>query len=780
MLTNERENQATAIQVERDCRGEMKHRLQIPGARALMASLLLAALSARLAAVEDATPWQHEDHGPFFSSSMVWSKPTLNWTDKGISIRLAANHQAAVCFDTELLRVSGAWTGGFIKIPPGRDVATHPDPAGVIEFGCPRLPGWSTNQDFSDPRPDQFGPLPVQRGHYQGLYLHGDEVVLSYSVAGSSILDSFDLETSDDQHTFARTIEVGPSGNPLTVVVCDLPGSTGRLEGDRTRVVLERAAGLAAAAVIGNSPDCKLQFVKDGQVRLLFPPHEHTVRAKVLVWTGGKTALARFVALANASPLPRDLAALTRGGPSRWRPSLLAHGDLSKASGPYVVDTLTAPDDNPWKSYLRFSGFDFFSNGDAAICSVSGDVWIISGCDATLDKLKWRRFATGLFQPLGLKIVDDVVYVLGRDQITRLHDLDGDGEADFYENFNNGGKASARQPHYSTCLETDAEGNFYYAQGANPTSQGGTLLKVSRDGSKIEVVAPGLRSCNGMAISPDGIISVSDNEGGWVPASRLDFVKPGQFLGYTPMAHGPTPNDPGYPIWIPHSIDNSSGGQAWVTSDRWGPLHGALLLTSYGQSSLYLVMPETVSGRLQGATYCFPLKFQSGIMRARFNPKDGQLYVCGLKGWQTTGLRTGAFQRVRFTGKTTYLPREIHNFRNGIRLSFTGPLDPKTATDVESWGISQWNYRWTSAYGSHEWSVMKPDREGHDTVDIKSVHLSEDHKSAFLEIPRIEPVMTMQIQYNVLAEDGTPMQQEVYNTIHELAPPASLPARPEQ
>ena len=62
---------------------------------------------------------------------------------------------------------------------------------------------------------------------------------------------------------------------------------------------------------------------------------------------------------------------------------------------PYVVDTLTAPDDNPWKSFIRFSGVDFFSNGDAALCSISGDVWVVSGIDDTLQNLRWRRYATG-------------------------------------------------------------------------------------------------------------------------------------------------------------------------------------------------------------------------------------------------------------------------------------------------------------------------------------------------------------------------------------------------
>jgi glucose/arabinose dehydrogenase len=87
---------------------------------------------------------------------------------------------------------------------------------------------------------------------------------------------------------------------------------------------------------------------------------------------------------------------------------------------------------------MRLTGVDFFADGKrAAVCTMDGDVWTVSGIDESLATLTWRRFASGLFQSLGLRIVDEKVYVLGRDQITRLHDLDGDGEADFYENFNN-------------------------------------------------------------------------------------------------------------------------------------------------------------------------------------------------------------------------------------------------------------------------------------------------------------------------------------------------------
>jgi len=85
---------------------------------------------------------------------------------------------------------------------------------------------------------------------------------------------------------------------------------------------------------------------------------------------------------------------------------------------------------------MRLTALDFFSDGRCAVCTMNGDVWIVSNIDANLERVTWKRFATGLYEPLGLRIVDDTIYVLGRDQITRLHDLNGDGEADFYEDFN--------------------------------------------------------------------------------------------------------------------------------------------------------------------------------------------------------------------------------------------------------------------------------------------------------------------------------------------------------
>src|SRR2546426_1791909 len=109
-----------------------------------------------------------------------------------------------------------------------------------------------------------------------------------------------------------------------------------------------------------------------------------------------------------------------------------------------------------------------------------------------MEKLAWRRYAAGMFQPLGLKIVDDTVYVLGRDQITRLHDLNKDGEADFYENFNNDAPVGPSYHAFAMELQTDRSGSFYYTrcgQRVDPALPlNGGMVKVSADGSQAELI----------------------------------------------------------------------------------------------------------------------------------------------------------------------------------------------------------------------------------------------------------------------------------------------------
>ena len=419
------------------------------------------------------------------------------------------------------------------------------------------------------------------------------------------------------------------------------------------------------------------------------------------------------------------------------------------------------------------------------------------------------RRPSGWKRPVGLRIVNEKVYVLGRDQITRLHDLNNDGEVDFYENFNNDVTISSHYHEFCLNLDSDPDGNFYFTKGGNlgpwKHAHHGCLLRVSPDGSRLDVVATGLRAPNGMGVGPNGELTTADNEGNWVPSSRVDLVKPGAFLGHIHTARGPRlavqetnvihyvdakevakfhinsdsfktlsktiSVDYDKPIlWLPHTYDqdNSSGGQVWVTSDRWGAFQGDLLHLSYGACALHKVSQQFVDGQVQGAAIKFPLKFESGIMRGRFNARDGQLYLCGLVVWQSKGPKTGAFQRVRYTGQPVRMPDKLTVRPNGLEITFTTALDASMAQDPQSYSIEQWNYRWSSNYGSKDFKPSAPEQMGRDTIDIKSAKLSGDKRTIFLETAPIQPVMQSLIKLNLKTVDGAPLKYEIYHTVNKV------------
>ena len=659
------------------------------------------------------------DYGPVLGYTINCRKFEEHKVDnlvlKGLAIRLATN-DATVCFDTELLRYAAGWAGGFLDIS-----RTHLDSAkgsheafvdGRVQFSSPAQHGWSTNETF--------GNTPLR---WKGYYRHGARIILNYEVAGVEIWELPAYESSNAGWGITRHIRLSGPRPDLHVLIADglhakIPGSTA-------------------------SEVYKITFVP-----------------------GTKLVDVRKSDAGD----PRELC---HGGPGIWREILTTRGRLGTGS-PYAVDTLTIPEQNPWGSWMRIVAFDFFSDGRAAVSTWSGDVWVVSGIDEKLEKVRWQRFASGLFEPLGLRILEDQVYVLCRDQLTRLHDLNADGEADWVESFNRDAPVGPSYHAFAMELQTDRAGNFYYTrcgQRVDPALplQGG-LVKVSRDGKKSELVATGLRAANGLCVGPNDEITVADNQGNWIPASRLNWIEPGGFYGYIPHARRtPVPTEANPPLcWIPVQVDNSSGSQVWATSDTWGPLRGQLLHTSYGRAALFLVLHEEVNGVRQGGVVQFPLKFDSGIMRARFHPKDHQLYVAGLKGWQTAGARDGCLQRVRYTGGVFTMPTSLKTLADGIVLGVDCELDPETANDPENYALERWNYLWSEKYGSPEFKVSEPGKQGRDKMEITSARLSADKKSVTLKIADVRPAHQMRLQFRLRSKDGSAINQELYQTINAL------------
>ena len=137
-----------------------------------------------------------------------------------------------------------------------------------------------------------------------------------------------------------------------------------------------------------------------------------------------------------------------------------------ETGGAFPADEFPLPLDNPWQSWLRPGGFDFTPDGKAAVVAMwNGDIWRVDGVmDPAPATLTWRRIASGLFQPLGVKFRDGELFVLCRDQLARLVDLNGDGETDFIDSFNDDHQVTEHFHEFAMGLQVDSQGNFYYAK----------------------------------------------------------------------------------------------------------------------------------------------------------------------------------------------------------------------------------------------------------------------------------------------------------------------------
>lgn len=491
------------------------------------------------------------------------------------------------------------------------------------------------------------------------------------------------------------------------------------------------------------------------------------------------TNIAFTIDRGGAPAQPEDLTPFTLGGPAQWPEPIASPIVRGNQDGPFQWDSFTMPFANPWKSRMRASGLDFTPDGKAAIvCCWDGDVWRVEGItDANAANASWRRIASGLFQPLGVKLIGDDIFVSCRDQIVRLVDLNGDGETDFYENFNSDHQVTEHFHEFAMGLQADNEGNLYYAKSARHARpplvpHHGTLLKVSADGSTTKILAKGFRAANGVCRNPDGSFFVTDQEGHWNPMNRINHVVPGErfygnMWGYgAPEDSSDSAMEP--PLcWVDKGFDRSPAELLWVDSPSWGSLDGQLLHISYGHGRLEIVPHEKLpDGRHQGGLVRLPIPdLPTGAMRGRFHSGeggDGHLYACGMAAWGTARMQQpGGFYRIRATGKPAHLPIAMHAHTKGMSITFSDPLDPASITDTaKQFQARSWALKRSAAYGSKH-----HDEKLHA---VTAATLSADGTTLELAIDAMAPVWQMAINYTLKGKDGQPVIGEIQNTIHTL------------
>jgi len=728
------------------------------------------------------------DFGPALASQLG--------DDVGACLTVRLDDATSIAYDLQMMESPAAWTG-FLDLEQtqhyqqrgeGRARPKGERFDGLDEYGW----GHEGSLDYDRTQRPERGPLPRKWLDYHGHYLHERSVVLSYAIDGRDVLEQPGVDRSTSLPVLTHRLHVAPGETELVLQLGHAPTDGAELwrqgAGPAGGVLpwsvcafgVPAEAGLADFAGVALLGEGTIEVDAQQRMFLNVPPSREALEYYILRYASpfGDELEGFELVVRNFAEreLPASPTALIAGGPARWPDVLRTSGSLGHEE-PYALDTLDLPAENPWNAWIRTSALDFFDDGRAAVATHGGDVWIVSGIDAELEHLSWRRFAAGMFEPMGVRIVDGEVYVTCRDRITRLHDTNADGEADFYESFFADPDVSPNFHAFNFDLQTDAEGSFFYAKSGQYTDFAlpGAILKVAADGQSYSVYCTGLRTPNGMGMSPNGRPLVSDNQGNWVPASKVSLTSAGGFYGVFKAinTNGPgkqTRDDFDPPaVWMPQGLDSSSGGQLWIDDERFGPLAGRYLHTSFGKGWMYPLVIDEVAGHPQGAVWRMPFQFAAGIQRLRVNPSDGQVYAVGLSGWQgPPGGADGALQRVRYTGGDKPLLISAHARSSGVELVFSAPIDTALAGDPRQYTARRWNYRWTRDYGSAHYSLLDPEREGEDRVPVSAVTVADDGFSVLVELADMRPCHQLVVMFECAAQDGTPLNHEVFFTVNAL------------
>lgn len=742
-----------------------------------------------------------ESDFPFFSTTVDWRSspegfPESNLTPRGVVLQLGGGYWA--CFDPDLLRMSAIWQGGFKglrgmahtsylvpgkKADAGQDNLTEAE--GSLWLATGLIPGGSIGEfQSSDPRrkvedPTEVGrgPLPASFGRWNGLYLSDSSVVLSYRIGSVEILERICLVRQNRSEAVVRTFRIaGDRAEDLFLTLGQHKQfNRAQLSEDAAafRVLFDSSTQLRVGLIAASS-DAKLDVRTQSILTLRVARDNDALECSVVCWKGGVNSEPDMRSFVEYIPDIPDIEAGTR---SHWPKRQWTQGRLSKEEAAFVVDEIPLPFPNPWKRNVRPCALDFTAEGRAFMATYEGDIWALDGLKDSLNQVAWKRYASGFAESMGLAIREDEVFVYSRAGITRLHDLNNDGEADFYENFCDLPVQSAETREFPLDMKLRPDGGFYLAKGGihqkGKALQNGTILSVDAQGKTCVVVADGLREPF-IGVDPKtGFLTATDQQGHEVPATPIYAVNKGNYFGFHWADHGDSNRPVERPItWIPHLADNSASSQLWMRSKAMGPLNDRLVHLSYGRPAMFQVfLNETTSG-WQGGVVEIPAPLSIPVLQGSVHPLSGNLYLCGFQIYGSNARELAGVSRVRYTGLPDDLPRAVKAFSQGIRLEFGAPLDDAAASDIANYRLYRWNYKRTLKYGSPHYRMNG--EPGQDYVAVVSVRLSTDRQSVFLVVPDMREAMQMALHMDFLFEDGRPIEHSIYLTVNELVPTNGL------
>ncbi|MFC7530924.1 family 16 glycoside hydrolase [Actinoplanes sp. GCM10030250] len=441
----------------------------------------------------------------------------------------------------------------------------------------------------------------------------------------------------------------------------------------------------------------------------------------------------------------------------------------------YTLTNLRPAGFNP-----QVSAMDWFPDGRLAIATwggsetTVGEVYILSGVTGSTSpsQVTYKRIATGLREPMGLKIVDGKIYVSQKHELTELNDTNGDGTIDQY-------RRVATWPFDGNFHEFAFgllyQDGFFYLNlsvsidlgGATTEPQGsanrGTTLKINRSTGAVQHIAGGLRTPDGIGWGPEGDIFVTDNQGGWLPASKLVQIKQDRFFGHFTNPDGPFDSQPvTQPVlWLPQNeIANSPSTPLLLNT---GPYAGQMLFGDVTYGGIQRAFLEKVNGQYQGAVFRLTQGLESGVLRLSQGP-DGALYTGGLGAggnWGQEGKLTYGLQKLTPNSAGVFDIKAMRAVAGGFEMEYTQPVSAATAA---SYRATQWRYVPTRSYGG-----PKVDEE---QLAVTSATLSADRLKVTVKVSGLKPgrVVHLRSPRPFTSTSGTSLwSTEAWYTLNSLS-----------
>jgi len=469
--------------------------------------------------------------------------------------------------------------------------------------------------------------------------------------------------------------------------------------------------------------------------------------------------------------------------------------------------------ETPKETALEVGSIDLLPDGRLIMGTRRGEIWTVSGAGSTdPSAVSYKLYASGLHEVLGIAYnpKDKNIYATTRYEVTRLQDVDRDGRADVFDNVSDAWGVSGDYHEYAIGSRFDKAGDLWVTlcltgSFSSVTPFRGWALRIKPDGTMVPTCS-GIRSPGGLGFDAEGEVYYADNQGPWHGSCTLQHLVPGSFQGHPGGNEwyalapnmGPRPIDPspenyqgdhkrgearvgGDPgrmvkererikqllppaVYLVHGkIGNSASAIICDTSaGKFGPFMNQLFIADQSHSNLSRVFLETVNGIKQGVVFPFRLGFASGLIGGRMDG-EGRIFTGGSdRGWGARGGKPYCFEKCEWTGKT---PFEVHEMRakpDGFELTFTQPIDAKTAGDLKSYSMREFTYAYREAYGGDEIDEILP--------TITAAEVGADGRSVRLKISPLTKGHIHELHFEgVKNTAGHPLLHTVgYYTLNEI------------